>query len=71
MISDFHQLTEKIAQLAEMARSLRRENADLRLAMAELSAENESLVRRMQEAHDRVSTLLDKMPAEMASQEAA
>ena len=36
MISEFHQLPEKIGQLAELARSLRRENADLRRAMAAL-----------------------------------
>ena len=71
MVSEFHQLSEKISQLAELARSLRRENADLRLAMAELSAEKEAVARRMQEAHDRVAALLAQLPSSQPDQEAA
>lgn len=73
MISEFHQLSEKISQLAELARSLRRENADLRLAMAALTDENADLSKRMQEAHRRVSALLEKIPgpAPDESEEAA
>ena len=63
MISEFHQLSEKIDQLAELARSLRRENADLRRAMAALGEENADLVRRIQQAHERVAALLEKIPA--------
>ncbi|HYD97557.1 MAG TPA: DUF904 domain-containing protein [Noviherbaspirillum sp.] len=62
MISDFHQLSEKIVKLAELAQSLRRENADLRLSLASLSAENADLARRIEEAYTRVSALLDKIP---------
>jgi cell division protein ZapB len=62
MISDFHQLYEKISQLAELAHSLRRENAELRLNAAALVAENAALSKRMQEAHLRVTALLDKIP---------
>ena len=62
MISDFHQLYEKISQLAELAQSLRRENAELRLNAAALVAENAALSKRMQEAHLRVTALLDKIP---------
>jgi cell division protein ZapB len=62
MISDFHQLYEKISQLAELAQSLRRENAELRLNAAALVAENAALSKRMQEAHVRVTALLDKIP---------
>lgn len=62
MISEFHQLSEKITQLAELAQSLRRENADLRLRLASLSAENTDLARRIEEAYKRVSALLDKIP---------
>lgn len=69
MISDFQQLAEKIDQLAALAQSLRRENADMRLTMAALAAENADLSRRMQEAHQRVSTLLEKMPAPEADEE--
>ncbi len=63
MISDFHQLSEKVTQLAELAQSLRRENADLRLTMASLSAENAELSKRIEEAYHRVSALLAKIPA--------
>lgn len=63
MISEFHQLSEKIVQLAELAQSLRRENAELRLTVASLTTENEDLARRIEEAYRRVSALLDKIPA--------
>ncbi|MFC3108275.1 DUF904 domain-containing protein [Undibacterium arcticum] len=70
MISDFHQLSEKIAQLAELAQSLRRENADLRLKSALIAAENAELSKRMQEAHQRVAALLDQIPATEQDEEA-
>ena len=63
MISDFHQLSEKIVKLAELTQSLRRENADLRLTLASLTAENADLAKRIEEAYKRVSALLDKIPA--------
>ncbi len=71
MISDFQQLSEKIDELAALAQSLRRENADLRLTMTALAAENADLSRRMQEAHQRVSVLLENMPVPETDEEAA
>jgi cell division protein ZapB len=71
MISDFHYLSEKISQLAELARSLRQENADLRLTVTALTAESADLSKRMQEAYQRVATLLEQMPSEQADEEAA
>ncbi len=71
MIFDFQQLSEKIDQLAALAQSLRRENADMRRTMAALTAENADLSRRMQEAHQRVSALLEKMPASETDEEVA
>lgn len=62
MGSEFLQLSEKISQLAELAQSLRRENAELRLTIAALTAENADLDKRIKEAHQRVSALLDKIP---------
>ncbi len=62
MISDFHLLSEKIHQLAELAQSLRRENADLRLNTADLT-------KRMQEAHERVIALLEKIPVSEPDEE--
>lgn len=71
MISEFHQLPEKIDQLAELAKALRLENATLRLSMAALTEENAELARRIQEAHRRVSLLLEKIPAPIENEEAA
>jgi cell division protein ZapB len=71
MISEFHQLIEKVGKLAELARTLRRENAELRLNLAALAAENADLSKRMQEAHERVATLLDKIPVLEQDEEAA
>lgn len=71
MISEFHSLSEKIDQLAELAQSLRRENAELRLNVAAASAENADLSRRMQEAYKRITALLEKIPVPEQDQEAA
>ena len=63
MISEFHQLSEKIRQLAELTQALRHENADLRLNAATLVSENADLIQRINEAHQRVAVLLEKIPA--------
>jgi uncharacterized protein (TIGR02449 family) len=70
MVSEFHQLSEKISQLAELAHALRRENADLRLQLATTASENAALARRMEEAHQRVAALLGKIPAPDENEEA-
>lgn len=64
MNSEFLLLSEKITQLAELTQSLRRENAQLRLSVATLSADNADLAARMQEAHRRITQLLAKLPVE-------
>lgn len=71
MITDFHNLSEKIGQLADLTQSLRSENADLRLKAVALAAENAELTRRMQEAHDRVAALLEQIPAQEKDEETA
>lgn len=63
MIADFQELSDKIDRLAELAQSLRRENAQLRQANAALVADNLEYQRRLGEAHARVAALLDKIPA--------
>jgi uncharacterized protein (TIGR02449 family) len=63
MISDFNQLSEKISRLAEMTHALRRENAELRLNAANLEAENAGLLQRIEQAHQRVTALLERIPA--------
>ena len=63
MISEFHELSDKIDQLAEMTQALRRENAQLRQANAALATENAANALRLGEARRRVEALLEKIPA--------
>ncbi len=62
MNSEFHLLSEKIDQLAELTQFLRRENAGLRLKVAAMSSENTTLVEKMQQAQQRVLALLEQLP---------
>lgn len=71
MISDFQDLSEKISQLAELTQALRSENAELRMRAVSLEAENAELAHRMQQAHDRVAALLEKIPAPAQDEEPA
>ena len=71
MISEFEKLLEKIGQLSELAQALRRENATLRADMLSLADENSRMASRMMEAHERVSALLQSIPASTEDEEAA
>ena len=71
MIFDFQSLLDKVKQLAEMAQTLRGENAALRREVAALAEQNTRLEQRMQEAHDRVAKLIDRLPGADADREAA
>ena len=64
MISEFHDLSDKIDRLAELTQSLRRENATLRQSNAILAAENEAYMERLSQAQRRVESLLASIPAE-------
>ncbi len=63
MISEFHELSEKIDLLAAMTQTLRRENFHLREANAALTAENMNNLQRMGEAQRRIEALLQNIPA--------
>jgi cell division protein ZapB len=63
MISDFELLSQKVGELAELAHAMRRENATLRAQIVGLDAQNGSLAARMAQAHERVSSLLNQLPA--------
>lgn len=63
MISEFQDLSDKIARLAEMTESLRHENAQLRNANKQLSEENAAYLQRLAEAQQRVEALIDQLPA--------
>lgn len=73
MNSEFHLLSEKIDQLAELTQFLRRENAELRLKITALSSENATLAEKMQQAQQRVSAILEQLPdpQQQQSEEAA
>lgn len=62
MISEFHDLSAKIDQLAEMTHALRRENAQLRQANTRLADENESYKWLLDRAQTRLSDLLAALP---------
>ena len=70
MISEFEKLLDKIGQLSELAQALRRENASLRIEMTALADENARMSSRMKEAHERVSALLQTIPANREDGEA-
>lgn len=67
MNSEFQQLALKVSQLASLTKSMRAENAELRLRIAELTSENSDLAARIQQAHDRVTDILQNLP--LAEQE--
>lgn len=62
MTSDFELLAHKVAELADLAHSLRRENAELRAQTAALGAQNGELAQRMRQAQERVAALIDQLP---------
>ncbi|MEA5098789.1 MAG: DUF904 domain-containing protein [Burkholderiaceae bacterium] len=71
MASDLQILSDKIAQLAELTQQLRRENADLRLRVASLTADKTDLAARMQQAAQRVTALMEKLPTPTTEEEAS
>ena len=71
MISEFSTLLDKIRQLADATHALRGENADLRVKLAALNADNLALAARMSQAHVRVTALLGTIPEAASDEEAA
>lgn len=69
MISELSTLADKIRQLAEAMQSLRSENADLRVKLAALGADNLALAARMGQAHVRVTALLETIPESAPDEE--
>ncbi|MDQ2821178.1 MAG: hypothetical protein M3Y65_12420 [Pseudomonadota bacterium] len=62
MISEFHDLSDKIDQLAALTQSLRTENYLLRQANTILGAENLAFQNRLAEAERRLIALLEQLP---------
>lgn len=62
MSSEFQQLADKVGQLARLAQNLRDENAELRRHVKTLTEDNTQLNRRIDEAYQRVSTVLAELP---------
>ncbi len=74
MISEFDLLSDKISKLVQVMQSLRQQNlelrqqieaqrAEMRLQIEALSADKASLAARMSEAHDRMTAVLEQLPA--------
>jgi len=61
-MSELEQLSGKITQLSEAARSLKNENAALRRHLRLLQDEHDTLARRSHEAQRRIKLLLEKFP---------
>ncbi|MBC3874443.1 DUF904 domain-containing protein [Undibacterium flavidum] len=70
MISEFELLADKLNRLAEMAQTLRLENAALRRTAVDLASENKDLRERVQEAHDKVEAILAALPNDDEKDEA-
>jgi len=62
MIPDFQLLAQKVEQLAQLTNRMRAENTELRLKVAELTSTNTDLSLRIQQAHLRVTEVLEKLP---------
>ncbi len=63
MDSDFRALSEKISRLAELTHQLRRENADLRLRVTELTSDNADMSQKLLMAKQKVTALIERYPA--------
>jgi cell division protein ZapB len=71
MISEFQDLADKLAKLAELTDMLRGENATLRRNNSLLIKDNLSYAGRLAEAQRRVQALLEQLPPEAAADHGA
>ena len=62
MISEFQQLSQKIDQLAELANTLRLENAGLRRQLAATTGDYTACQQRMRAAQERLAALIAHLP---------
>lgn len=62
MINELTALEGKIAQVADLCRTLRSENRDLQQRLAALEAEKRQLVERMNGARERLESLAGQLP---------
>lgn len=63
MISELQQLAKKVDQTTLLIQTMRTENADLRSQLTELTNTNAELRERIQQAHDRVTNVLNNVPS--------
>lgn len=69
MESEFQQLSQKIARLAELAQTLRLENATFRAQIKSLTEEKEALTANIEQASQRIIHLLDQLPTAVVEEE--
>jgi uncharacterized protein (TIGR02449 family) len=63
MLDDFDALARKVAELAQLAQSLRTENQQLRAQLAAASSELDVLRHRVEQATSRLDAVLERLPA--------
>ncbi len=63
MLSELDEIAARIEQLAQLANSLRAENATLRQGLVDAQAESRSLRSRLDAARQRIEALIEKLPA--------
>ncbi len=62
MLEDFDTLARKVAELAQLAQSLRTENQQLRAQLAAASAELDTMRSRVEQATRRLDAMLERLP---------
>lgn len=68
MLEDFDALARKVAELAQLAQSLRTENQQLRAQLAAASTELDALRARVEQATRRLDAVLERLPAPAPTQ---
>jgi uncharacterized protein (TIGR02449 family) len=69
MLEDFDALARKVAELAQMAQSLRTENQQLRAQLAAASSELDVLRTRVEHATRRLDAVLERLPTPTPAQD--
>ena len=62
MVNELNALESKIAQVAGLCLALRNENRELQLRLVALESEKRQLTERMDNARERLETLVGQLP---------
>jgi cell division protein ZapB len=67
MVNELNALENKVVLVASLCRSLRAENAQLRLQLAVVEGDKKKLIDRMESARDRLEQLAQQLPQAKAA----